>query len=195
MALQRLTLAMYCSALLLPAVLDLSLSAYAPAAARAYLNRQFGYRLTVPAGWNIAVPPSGVPVLFNYAQGSALPQGLIPDGGAEVYVIPYQAVELVTSARDLESWIAANSAMWHTNVRTSSAAPWAKDDGAPQEIVKVDADYERAPEDETLQSEVNYYFTLHHRGFRLRLLYEKGDPHGSSFNSALLAVLHSIKAL
>lgn len=165
------------------------------AGARTFTSQRFGYQLSVPRDWNIAVPPSDVPVLFNYDESKALPQGLIPEGGANIYVIPYEAVGLVTSARDLQDWIQINSRMWHTNVRTSRVASWSRDERLPQRITKVDADYERAPEDEALQSEINYYFVLRGAGFRLRMLYGKGDPRSSYFNSVIGVVLRSVRAL
>jgi len=136
-----------------------------------------------------------VPVISNYPASGALPQGLIPDAGADIFLIPYEAVEAVARAGDLENWIESNDAMWHNKARTRRLPSWTNDESYPQQIFRVDADYERAPEDGTLQSEVNFYFLLHRAGFRLRMLYWKGDSHRSSFNSALQEVLHSIRAL
>ena len=157
-------------------------------------NRKFGYRLSVPEEWNVVVPPSGVPVLFNYDKKKALPQGLIPEGGAEVYLIPYEAVRLVAGANRLEDWIQANGRESHTNVRTERVASWTKDESSPQGITRIVADYQRAPEDEELQSEVDYYFTLRGAAFRLRMLFWKGDPRSSDYNSVMVAVLRSIRA-
>jgi len=161
----------------------------------AFVSHRFGYRLSVPRGWHVAVSPSDIPVLFNYDQSKALPQGLIPEGGAEIYLIPYEAVEAVSPAGDLKEWIVANSALWHTNVRSRPVTSWTKDPSYPQQITRVDSDYERAPEDNELQSEVNYYFVLHGRGYRLRLLYAKGALRSSYFNSAGDSVLRSVRAL
>lgn len=121
---------------------------------RSFVNHKFGYQLSVPKGWNIEVPPSNVPVLFNNKPSEGLPQGLIADGGAEIYLIPYGAVKAVTPAKEMQEWIAANSARWHTNVRHRTIASWTTDPFAPQRITRVDADYERAEGDEKLQSEV-----------------------------------------
>ncbi len=162
---------------------------------RTFTSELFGYRLEVPGGWHVAVPPSGVPVFFNYDESKALPQGLIPDRGANIYLIPYEAVSRVTQARDLQDWIQTNSEQWHTNVRTSRVAAWSSSETAPQEIVKVEADYERAPEDEERQAEINYYFVLHGSGFRLRMLYGKGDPRSSYFKTVADSLLRSIKTL
>jgi hypothetical protein len=134
-------------------------------------------------------------VLFNYDESQALPQGLIPVGGANIFLIPYQAVTSVTHARDLQDWIQANSEQWHTNVRTSRVAAWSSDGTTPQEIIKVEADYERAPEDEARQTEINYYFVLHGSDFRLRMLYGKGDKRSSYFGTVVEALLRSIKTL
>jgi hypothetical protein len=163
--------------------------------ARTFTSEMFGYRLAVPVGWHVAVPPSGVPVFFNYDVSQALPQGLIPGGGANIYLIPYEAVSRVTRARDLQDWIQANSAEWHTNVRTSRVAGSPSDGTMPQEIVKVEADFERAPEDEARQTEINYYFVLRGSGFRLRMLYGKGDPRSSYFRAVIEILLRSIKTL
>lgn len=165
------------------------------AGGRTFTSEMFGYRLVIPNGWHVAVPPSGVPVLFNYDESQALPQGLIPVGGANIYLIPYAAVTGVTHARDLQDWIQANSEEWHTNVRTSRVASWSSGGTTPKEIIKVEAEYERAPEDEARQAEINYYFVLHGSDFRLRMLYGKGDPRSSYFRSVVEAVLRSIKAI
>jgi hypothetical protein len=162
--------------------------------ARTFTSDMFGYRLTVPLGWHLAVPPSGVPVIFNYDESHALPQGLIPSGGADIYLIPYEAVSQVTRARDLQEWIRANSEEWHTNVRTARIAAGSKDARAPQEIVRVEADYERSPDDETLQTEINYYFVLHGSDFRLRMLFGKGDPRSSYFRTVIDTLLRSIQS-
>ena len=161
---------------------------------RMFTSDMFGYRLTVPRGWDLAVPSSGVPVIFNYDKSEALPQGLIPSGKANIFLIPYAAVSEVTPARDLKAWIRANSQKWYTNVRTTRIPAWSRDGRAPQDIVRVEADYERSPEDESLQTEISYYFVLNGSDFRLRMLFGKGDRRYSYFRSVAYALLRSIRS-
>jgi len=191
--LTRLSILSYRWLLVLSVTAAASHSAYC-VDARRFTSDMFGYRLTVPLGWHLAVPPSGVPVIFNYDQSHALPQGLIPSGGADIYLIPYDAVSQVSPARDLQEWIRVNSEEWHTNVRTARIAAWSKDARAPREIVRVEADYERSPEDESLQTEINYYFVLRGSEFRLRMLFGKGDPRSSYFRIVIATLLRSIQS-
>jgi hypothetical protein len=82
-----------------------------------YTNREFGYRLHVPNGWHISVAPGGEPaVIFNYGPKMALRQGLIQEHGAEIYVVPFAAVEPVTGPLTEGQWIAQVDRRDHTNI-------------------------------------------------------------------------------
>ncbi len=163
-------------------------------AQRNFTSDRFRYALTVPIGWNLLESPSGVPVIFNYPRAKGLPQGLIPDGGADIYLVPESVVAPVTPAGGLDEWIRSNESTSHSDIRVSRPVVRTKGTNAPQDLVKVEADYERSPDDGMLQTEVNYYFRLHGDGFRLRLLYWKGAPKASSFRAALVGILNSIRA-
>jgi len=142
---------------------------------------------------------SGVPVLFNYQRGREGPQGLFPDDGAQIYLIPFEVVSVVTNAKTFDEWIHQNLWPDHTNVSlrhipdttTRSRETSVR---SPRNIVGVQADYERDPHDGLLQHEIDYYFTLGESMFRLRLLYWKGNPREAALRSIFDAVFRSIRS-
>ncbi len=160
---------------------------------RAFVNSKFHYALKVPGGWN--AEGQDIPVLFNYRASEGGPQGLFPDHGAQITLIPLAAVQAVVDAGTMDEWIKRNLASNHTNVSIRHL-PAPEDNRAltPRDIVEVEADFERDPQDDMLQHEVDYYFYLRGAPFRLRLLYWKDDKQSSGHRAALQYVLRSITA-
>jgi hypothetical protein len=162
---------------------------------KTFTSDGYGYRLRYPKAWNVSESGSGVPLFSNYSPSEAGPQGLFPSGGAEIYLIPFAAVKATTSATTLKEWIQSNSGRDHSKVAVRSVPRPAGARGGPQNAFEVKSDFERDPQDETLQREINYYFDLHGAGFRLMLLYWKGDSRALYFESVLRSVFRSITAL
>jgi hypothetical protein len=159
-----------------------------------YANSKFHYKLTLPPRWNIDVPESGVPVLFNYKRSEGGPQGLFPGGGANIYLIPLAAVEARTPAKTLDDWITRNLERDHKNASIKQLHGADNSERAPQGIVEVQSDFVRDSQDEEPQHEVSYYFRLNGATFRLMLLYWKHDPNGSRLQAICESVLRSIRA-
>jgi hypothetical protein len=162
---------------------------------KAFTSVRFAYRLRLPRSWNVSVAGSGVPVFFNYTTAAVLPQGLIPDNGADIYLIPFAALRGITGATDTEEWIRLNRTRDHSNVTIRRLPSPGGTERVPRNVFEVKSDFERDPQDGKLQREVNYYFELHGDSFRLRLLYWKGDPRSSYFESVLDSIFRSIRGL
>jgi hypothetical protein len=161
---------------------------------QSYLNTKFNYRLSLPPGWNTSVSGSEVLTIFDYKPEEALPQGLFPDGGSEIWVVPFAGLEAFTKAKTLDEWIAFNAARNHSGVSTRDRADLSRGGNSPDGVVEVDADFERSPDDDALQHEVNYYFTLRGKMFRLMLIYWKDNPNAARLRSVCESVLESVQA-
>jgi len=134
----------------------------------------------------------------RYCQGNAEggPQGLFPDHGAEIYVVPFAAVRAVVSAGTMAEWISRNITPDHGAVSIKRLSQPRGDESAPGNIVEVEADFQRGSHSqEEPQHETSYYFTLRGAMFRLRLSYWKGDPRSAKHRSACLSILQSIRAI
>jgi hypothetical protein len=166
----------------------------ASAAVKHFVSSQFGYELDVPTGWNVDQTPSGVPVLFNYESSMAGPQGLFPEKGAEVRVIPFETVQIVMHARTMDEWITHNYGAAYRNVSQRKLPDVGASLKEPQNITEVQADFERDSQDEELQHDLSYYFTLNGAAFRLRLLYWRDNPHRAELETVCKSVLRSIRA-
>jgi hypothetical protein len=166
----------------------------ASGAVKHFVNSQFGYELDVPTGWNLDQTPSGVPVLFNYKRSMAGPQGLFPEEGAEIRVIPFKAVQIVTRAHIMDQWIKDNYGADYRNVSQKKLPDAGASPKVPRNITEVQADFERDSQDNELQRDLSYYFTLNGNAFRLRLLYWKKNPHREQIETVCRSVLGSIRA-
>ncbi len=154
-----------------------------------YFSEQYRYRLSVPGSWHLSVAPNGVPTIYNYDPGLSLGQGLIPSGGAEIYLLPFAA--LGRQAQNERSWISEDvRSLAHgeaviesvLNVKSASVT----------DVVRVSFDHERIPNEEP-QRNVCLYFSLGGKLFKLGLSYWKGDPRGPSYELALMTILRSVR--
>jgi hypothetical protein len=164
---------------------------------RVYVNEEYRYRLSVPVGWHVSVAPGGEPVvIFNYNPKAALPQGLIPEHGAEIYVVPFAAVEPVTGPVAPDQWIDLVDKRDRTNITVKRIASLYNSPDSPQDIVGVQADFKRSRQDDGLQRELSYYFRLRDAGFHLIMYFSESDQaHAPQWADAFLAVLRSMRAL
>lgn len=160
-------------------------------AQRIYKDSKYHYSLQVPAGWNLDVNDS-VPILFNFPPSQAGPQGLFPDHGSEIFLIPLAEVQAVVNAKTVDEWIHGNLTRDYSAISISQL-PAEHGDKAPQSITKVEADFQRGP-DEELQREISYYFALRGHLFRLILRYWKDDSRAARHRAACLSVLGSIRS-
>ena len=165
------------------------------AAQKAFTSAQYGFTLRFPGSWSVSVSGAGVPLFFNYRRSQALPQGLLLDGGAEIYVIPFVLVGAMTHADSLDDWIAFNNAHGCSEIKTHHLPNFDSSVRVPHDIVEVESDFERDPQDDQLQRVIDYYFTLHGKKFRLMLVHWKDDPRAAYFRSVLDSVFRSIESL
>jgi hypothetical protein len=173
---------------------SLTASAIADAQPRTYTSARYNYRITVPEGWHISVPKSGVATFFNYELKEAGPQGLFPEDGAEIYLIPYGAVETVASSKTLRDWIQHNLTADHANVEIREIPASNRGSSGPQNVIEVTADFQRDSQDYEPQREVDYYFTLDKQMFRIMLLYWNDNPQGPFLQSICDSMLRSIRS-
>jgi hypothetical protein len=159
-----------------------------------FANSKFHYEFTIPPKWNIDTPESGVPVLFNYKRSEGGPQGLFPDHGANIFLIPLAAVQVSTRADTISEWIQSNLQRDHQNASTRKKPELSsKSADGPQDVVEVQSDFTRAPGEDP-QREVDYYFSLRSSAFRLLLLYWKDDTQGQHFQSIAETLLRTIRS-
>lgn len=150
------------------------------------------YRTSVPSGWNISVSANWVSTIFNYDPDKIEPQGLFPTEGAEISILPFAAVEGTTKARTIDDWIAQFSARKRSRI---SVRRLGDTDGpaGPHNLVEVDADFQRDPQDFEPQHEVSYYFSLEGKLFRVALTYWKDNRHAVELQSICDALVKSIR--
>ena len=172
------------------AVLAMEFAVAAPL--RTYSNKKFNYVINIPASWWPSVSTSGVAVLSNCSPKLVLPQGLMRDGCANVYIIPFQPDSIITPYHEFDEWIRANFDESHSNLVRRNITSWTNSNRSPQKIVQITADFERNPADDQRQSEINYYFLLDSRAFRIRALYWKDDSRTVYFETAVKELLRSI---
>ena len=177
-----------------PAFLAVALAAQGQPRVRSYQSSMFGYRLQFPARWKMVVQGNGVLTLFNYRQSEAGPQGLFPSEGAEIYLIPFETVRAVVGTDTMDGWAKRNLTPGHTNGHIGRFPDVGTTRDVPRDVVEVDADFLRDPQDADLQYEVSYYFALNGAKFRLMLLYWKGNKRGSHLRSVAELVLQSIRS-
>lgn len=161
--------------------------------AREFTSPEFPYRLTIPPKWNISVSPTGVPVLFNYDPKLALPQNHIPDGGAEIYLVPFSLIRSTTKADTIEEWIRGSLDRWHSAIRIHPASDIRSGKSALTEVWRAEADYQVNGDVNEVQRENNCYFRLEGQSYHLMMHYTKGDHRERYFLSVFEMVLKSIE--
>ena len=159
-----------------------------------YASSRFKYQFVVPPKWHIAVSGSGVPVLFNYKESEGAGQGLFPDGGANISLIPFEVVGPILGVKTMNDWIERNLGTDHKNVSLPRAIEIDGTKRSPQHIIELEADFIRSAQDDELQHEVDYYFTLRGEMFWLTLVYWKDSPQAAEFRSVCQSILRSIKS-
>jgi len=160
---------------------------------KTFTSAKYGYKVRLPKTWNVSVSAAGIPVFFNYDPSEALPQGLIPEHGAEIYLIPFANVQPVTGTKNLTDWIQFNNARGRSNIVVKRLST-SRSEREPHDAVEVDSDFERDPQDEVLQRVTDYYFTLRGEKFRLMLVHWKGDQQSAHFRLVLDSVFRSIES-
>jgi len=158
---------------------------------RKFSNPRFNYRLSIPNGWSLSETGFDV-MLYSYKRSEALPQGLYPSKGAEIWVTPFSAVKAGTRIDNLDRWIQDNLTTEQTRVSITPVGG-SKDENAPQNVVRVEADFGASSQDE-LQHEVSYYFVTRGRMFRLMLVYWNDNPNSKALNAICESVLRSFRS-
>ena len=161
-------------------------------AGRVVVVTKFGYQLTVPLGWNVDVPSSGVPVIYNYPREKALPQGLVPENGAMIYCAPDLAVLIPGISEQTTGRIARNVERDRIVLSEAAIPNFRQGSQFPRDIIRTDSDKKFDPSDELTSREISYSFTLRGTRFRLFLTYWKGDHQAAIFESKLKQILESI---
>jgi len=69
-----------------------------------------------------------------------------------------------------------------------------KDENAPHNVVKVEADFKTSSQDVELQHEVSYYFAISGKMFRLMLVYWHDNPNSKALNAIGESVLRSFRS-
>lgn len=161
-------------------------------------SERFGYQLAIPLGWKVS--QTGFDVMFySYRTNEALPHGMLPPRGAEIWVTPFNAIKERApamrwkGANSVQQWIQHELTPDHTNVSVTRVQD-VDDRDAPKEVFRVEADYRRDPADDELQHEISYFFTLEGRMYRLALLYWRDNDSGQRLKRVLEAVLQSARA-
>ncbi len=158
-----------------------------------FVSDQYGYSLRVPKRWHVSVSANGIPVFFNYDPKILLPQGLFPEHGAHIFLIPFTGVRPMVRGKGMSEWIKFNNSIGCSNIVINRLLVPKPSEKKPSNVVEVHADFQRDPQDEVLERVVDYYFTLHGEDFRLMLEYWKGDAKSAHFESVLDEIFGSIE--
>lgn len=165
-------------------------------ATKRFISTDFAYELAYPSDWNLDVSPLGIPIFYSFRPEQGGPQGLFPEDGAIIEIIPSDVVLPITNATTLENWIRSTyDHDVYTNVKTRRLPKTRPVDGVPHDIIRVSADFERDSDDGRLQRDISYYYRLDDKVFRLTLLYWKGNPKAKApqYESLAESVLRSIR--
>lgn len=154
-----------------------------------YINRDYGYVFAVPRGWKVEQDP--VPYIFNYPRSQAGPQGLLPEGGAAVRIIPMELFSTRSFGKDLESWVGWNTRTHSRDVQRENLQCIAGGIAQAHICVKVRSVFQLAPEDPPT-TQVSYYFVLNGRYFRAFLEFHDGDRSAEKYIQALKFICESI---
>jgi hypothetical protein len=161
-------------------------------AIRIYSNAEYKYRLAYPESWHISVVSvKAGPVLYNYDPSFAKGEGLLPPGGAEIFVEP--AADLNSADRGRSPQELASESVRRFSHGSASVKEFANP-GNPDisDVVRASNDYQRI-EDEDLQRDVIFYFRFSGKPFALGLNYWKNDSKATSYEQTLMSVLNSIR--
>jgi hypothetical protein len=158
-----------------------------------YRNSRDGYTLQVPRHWHISVTDH-LAVLYNYPASEGGPQGLFPLHGANIFVVPFASVSAVSRASSMQEWIQENLRDGYSNIVVRSVPSIGLSDRLPQNVIRVESDYQRSAQDDSLQHKITYYFTLHGSWVKIELVYWKDDEQSAHFRSALDFVLRSVRS-
>lgn len=159
-----------------------------------FVSSAFKYQLLVPQQWNLSVAKSGVPMIFNYNRRQAGSQGLFPDSGAEIYIVPLALVKAVVKGNSLDDWIRNDLSLEHTNALISHLPDAVDDHRLPRNVVMVESDFERDPQDKGLQHQIDYYYVLSGGMYHLMCVYWKDNLRAAQVRAACESVFRSIRA-
>lgn len=164
----------------------------APKAGQSLEIEKFGYQLRVPKNWNVDLPSSGVPFIFNYSRGDGLPQDLLPEHGAMIYCAPDLAVTVPGIPGVSAGRIARGSESNRKIVSSMTLPELHKGSQFPRDLVRVVSDIDRYESKDFIQREVRYAFTLRELRLSLVLTYWKGDRQAARYESVAREILESI---
>jgi hypothetical protein len=178
------------------AALALAPAAYSAATEelRTYSNAEHHYRFTYPAKWHISVVPGkGGPTLYNYDLSSAPGHGLLPQHGAEIFVLPHSDLSRIEPSRTPQEWAAEDVRRFSQGGLTKDEFENASNPNISH-VLRVAYDSQTAGDDEA-QRYVAFYFQLSGEILKAQLVYWKNDPKGASYESTLLSVVRSIRRI
>ncbi len=163
-------------------------------ARRIYTNAEYHFRLMYPAMWHISVVAGrGGPILYNYDLSSAPGHGLLPERGAEIFVLPHSDLSKLEHSRTPREWATADMRRFSQNGLTTNEVG---DIGNPEisDVVRVAFD-NQTPGDDQAQRYVAYYFHLDGELLKVELTYWKSDSKQASYERTLWSILTSIRGI
>jgi len=159
---------------------------------KTYANAQYAYRLSYPATWHISlVAGKGGPTLYNYDLASAPGHGLLPEHGAEIFVLPHGDLSKIEHSRTAQEWATADVRRFSQG---NLAIKELENVGNPEvtDVSRVSYD-SRMSGGDGVQRHVAYYFLLGGEILKVELTFWKGDPKAESCGHTLLSIFKSIR--
>lgn len=161
-------------------------------ASRRYRNTDAGLSFLVPKGWHAA---RGEPAyVFNYPPSEPAPQGLLPENGAAVTIVPFKSFLRAHPTAKLDDWIKWNTRIKQRDIQRKNYPCLGGDGGTPHICAEVRSVFQITPHDPQLVR-INYYFKVNGDFYRSQLEYYKGDPNAESYLSALKHITESIEPI
>lgn len=159
---------------------------------RLFLSEKYGFSMAVPPGWGVSVDQD-TPLYVSYPAPRALPQGRIPEGGANLSVVPLDIFQGFRS-RTLSEWASADARGDSALDVPVRAFDMPAETGVKRAVISTYDTPTFGPDDQS-QHTLNVYWEFRSKVFAAHLFYPAHDPKGSEFERIFLTTIRSIRPL
>jgi hypothetical protein len=157
-------------------------------------SMKYGFSVESPKGWLGGLGPNELPFFFNFPTSKGLGQGLLPKGGATIFVVARDHLHRRSGDDSLVGWANLDQAEANQSTVSSGTLDMPLSTGISQAIT-VSFDVMTFGPDDQRQHEVNVYWEFRGKMFATYLTYVIGDPKAKEYESLLQTAMHSVRPL
>jgi hypothetical protein len=164
-------------------------------AAQRFVSEKYGFSISIPTGWRVELPVDRL-LLYNYPASRALPQGRLPEGGAQIAVI---MKETLSGGRlygnSLSEW-AANNMRIETDGTPASPEPFEMPrESGTMNAITLSYDTAIFGIGQQGQHMVTVYWEFERKFFAAYLYYVANDPKGAAVEKVFLNTVRTLRPL